>query len=916
VRVLEAVAADPGARIGSLDILSARERDTLLVGWNDTGADVPVGTLPDLFQEQVRADPDAVAVRCEGAELTYGQLDERANRLARLLTARGAGPERIVALALPRSAESIVALLAVAKSGAAYLPLDTDYPAERIAFMLADARPLLAVTTTATGDRLPCVTALPHLLLDDPATAAALDAASPREVTDAERRCALLPAHPAYVIYTSGSTGRPKGVQVTHRGIAGFATTQRDLLGIGPGSRVLHFASLSFDAATAEICRALLSGATLVVSRRTVFGPHGLAETVREEAVSHAFLQPTLLAAGADLCLDGVGTLTVGGEACPPSLVEPWARGRRMLVFYGPTEATVLATHHLIRPEDAAHPSAALPIGSPLANTRAYVLDPLLQPVPAGVTGELYLAGTGLARGYLDRPQVTAERFVACPYGAPGERMYRTGDLARWSEDPQGQGELHFVGRTDDQVKLRGFRIEPGEIESALARHEGVAQAVVIVREDRPGDRRLVAYVLPEPGAVLDPAQLRAFAARTLPEHMVPSAVVPMAAMPTTANGKLDRRALPAPDAPARAASRAPRTAQEEVMCGLFAEVLGVEGVGVDDHFFDLGGHSLLATRLIGRVRAAFGTDTDVRAVFEAPTVALLTARVGAAGSSSPEASAPQAVLPIRDRGVGEPLFCLPPAGGLSWAYARLLRHLPPEQRVYGLQAAGVTGSGPVPETVEEIAADYAQRIRGIQPHGPYRLLGWSFGGVNAHAVAVRLQQEGERVESLALLDAYPHGAAGVPPDDTALLADLARSLGVPPTAADAGDLSPGWILRRLRAGDHPLRDASEQTLTAMLHDYRIARDARRTRTPGVFRGDVLAFTAAASAPASVTATGTWSPYVDGRITEHRVACRHEELLQPEHVGVVAAAVAAALRPGGGPRDRPESELAAAGGQM
>jgi thioesterase domain-containing protein len=397
---------------------------------------------------------------------------------------------------------------------------------------------------------------------------------------------------------------------------------------------------------------------------------------------------------------------------------------------------------------------------------------------------------------------------------------------------------------------------------------------------------------------------------------MVPSAVVPMAAMPTTANGKLDRRALPAPDAPARVASRAPRTAQEEVMCGLFAEVLGVEGVGVDDHFFDLGGHSLLATRLIGRVRAAFGTDTDVRAVFEAPTVALLTARVGAAGSSSPEASAPQAVLPIRDRGVGAPLFCLPPAGGLSWAYARLLRHLPPEQRVYGLQAAGVTGSGPVPETVEEIAADYAQRIRGIQPHGPYRLLGWSFGGVNAHAVAVRLQQEGERVESLALLDAYPHGAAGVPPDDTALLADLARSLGVPPTAADAGDLSPGWILRRLRAGDHPLRDASERTLTAMLHDYRIARDARRTHTPGVFRGDVLAFTAAASAPASVTATGTWSPYVDGRITEHRVACRHEELLQPEHVGVVAAAVAAALRPGDGPRDRPECELAAAGGQM
>ncbi|WP_329529735.1 amino acid adenylation domain-containing protein (plasmid) [Streptomyces sp. NBC_01450] len=911
VRVLEAAAADPDARIGSLDILSAQERDTLLVGWNDTRADVPVRTLPDLFQDQVRADPDAVAVVCEGSRLTYGQLDARANRLARLLATRGAGPEQIVALALPRSVESIVALLAVAKSGAAYLPLDTDYPAERIAFMLADARPLLAVTTTATGDRLPCVTALPHLLLDDPATIEALDAASPQEVTDAERRCPLLPAHPAYVIYTSGSTGRPKGVQVTHRGIAGFATTQRELLGIGPRSRVLHFASLSFDAATAEICRALLSGAALVVSRRTVFGPHGLAETARGEAVTHAFLQPTLLAAGADLCLDGVETLTVGGEACPPSLVGPWAPGRRMLVFYGPTEATVLATHHLIRPEDAAHPSAALPIGRPLANTRAYVLDALLQPVPAGVTGELYLAGTGLARGYLDRPQTTAERFVACPYGAPGERMYRTGDLARWSAD----GELHFVGRTDDQVKLRGFRIELGEIESALARHDGVAQAVVIVREDRPGDRRLVAYVLPEPGAVLDPAGLRAFAARTLPEYMVPSVVVPMAAMPTTANGKLDRRALPAPDVSARAASRAPRTAEEEAMCGLFAEVLGVAGVGVDDHFFELGGHSLLATRLIGRIRTAFGTETDVRAIFEAPTVAMLTARMGAAPASSSASSALEAVLPIRDRGVGEPLFCLPPAGGLSWAYARLLRHLPPEQRLYGLQARGVAGNEPAPETVEEIATDYARWIRRIQPHGPYRLLGWSFGGVNAHAVAVRLQREGERVESLALLDAYPHSADGEA-DDTALLADLARSLGVPPSSAGTGDLSPGWILGRLRAGDHPLRDVSEQTLNAMLHDYRIARDARRTHVPGVFRGDVLAFTAAASTPLSVTATGTWSRYVDGRITEHRVECRHEDMLQPAHIGVVAAAVADGLRSGGRARERAEAELAAAGGRV
>ncbi|SEN18910.1 non-ribosomal peptide synthetase [Actinacidiphila rubida] len=909
VLVLTAVADDPTVRIGALGILPEHERETVLAAWNDTGTSAPARTLPDLFQEQVRADPDATAVVCEGERLTYGEVDARANRLARLLMARGAGPERTVALALPRSAEAIVALLAVAKSGAAYLPLDTEYPAERLAFMLDDARPLLVLTTAATAGRLPCVAAAPHLLLDAAATAAALGAASAREVTDGERRHPLLPAHPAYVIYTSGSTGRPKGVQVTHRGISGFATTQRELLDIGPRSRVLHFASLGFDAATAEICRALLSGATLVVSRRSVFGRHGLAETVRTEGVTHAFLQPALLAAGADLCLDGVRTLTVGGEACPPSLVEQWAGGRRMLVFYGPTEATVLATHHLIGPGDADHPSAALPIGRPLAGMRAYVLDARLQPVPAGVTGELHLAGGGLARGYLDRPQLTAERFVACPYGEPGERMYRTGDLVRWS----GDGELHFVGRTDDQVKLRGFRIELGEIESVLARLDEVAQAVVVVREDRPGDRRLVAYVLPAPGAVPDPARLRAFAARTLPEHMVPSAVVPLTAMPTTANGKLDRRALPAPEVPAPAASRAPRTADEEILCGLFAEVLGVDGVGVDDHFFELGGHSLLATRLIARVRAVFATEADVRTVFEAPTVALLASRLGAA----PATSGLRAVLPIRDAGAGEPLFCLPPAGGLSWAYARLLGRLPAEQRVYGLQAPGTYGEGPVPEAVEAIAADYARRIRRIQPHGPYRLLGWSFGGVNAHAVAVRLQEEGERVELLALLDAYPHGAAGGDADEAALLADLARSLGVPPSPADVPALSPEWILHRLRADDHPLRDISETVLHAMLHDYRIARASRLTHAPGVFRGDVLAFTAAASAPPDVTATGTWSPYVDGRITEHRIACRHEDMLHPAHVGAVAAAVAGALRSGGeGPGVAPESagpELAAAG---
>ncbi len=520
LRVLRAMTDAPDTPLAALGLLTDDERHTLLTGRNATALPVPEATWPELFEARVAEFPDATALVVTGEELTYGELNSRANRLARLLVGRGAGPGRHVALALPRGSELAVAVLAILKAGAAYVPVDPDYPAERIAYLLRDSGPHLVLTASATAAALDAADdalgGVPRLVLDAPEVTGALAGLAGTDLTDADRSAPARPADPAYVIYTSGSTGRPKGVVVPHTGIASLAATHAGRLAAGPGSRVLQFASASFDASVWETCMGLLTGATLVMADAEQRAPgEPLERLLTGQRITHATLPPAVLAQLRPEQVPAGTTLVVAGESSAPDLVARWSRRHTLINAYGPTETTVCATM-----SGPLTDGGRVPIGGPVANTRVYVLDDALRLVPDGTVGELYVGGAGLARGYLGRPGLTAQRFVADPFGPPGARLYRTGDLVSWN----GQGELEFLGRADGQVKIRGFRVEPGEVEAVLGEHPEVDRAAVVVREDTPGDKRLVAYVVPVPGSTVASAGLRESTAARLPRHMVPAA--------------------------------------------------------------------------------------------------------------------------------------------------------------------------------------------------------------------------------------------------------------------------------------------------------------------------------------------------------------------------------------------------------
>jgi amino acid adenylation domain-containing protein len=601
----------------TLTILPESERQELIGSFNPSPVEWHDELLHGLFEDQVERAPQSIAVAFEAQVLTYAEVNGKANQLARHLQALGVGPDQLVAVCVERRLEMMVAVLGILKAGAAFVPLDPSYPAERLLYMLEDSAPRVLLTQGRLKDRLP----------RGPAQLIALDEDSSQISANDVGNVGRFDLHPgclAYVIYTSGSTGTPKGVMVEHRGVCNLARAQLQTFDMRPDSRVLQFASMSFDAFVWEMAMAWCCGARLHLAPRERLLPgEPLLEVLRSQRITHVLLPPGAISALPDSTgLESLTTLIAGGEACPHGLAQQWGRERRLFNAYGPTEITVVASIHLCAPDEERAP----PIGRPILNTRIYVLNAHLQPVPVGVAGEMYLGGAGVARGYLNRPELTAERFVADPFSTnPRTRMYKTGDVGRWRPD----GVLEYLGRNDYQVKIRGFRIECGEIETQLARHAGVREVLVLAREDIPGEKRLVAYVVPGPVAsgvtALGAEELRTHLRTVLPDHMVPSAFVVLDHFPVTPGGKVDRRALPLPELGAYVVRQyeAPQGAAEEVLASIWRSLLRVERVGRQDNFFELGGHSLLIVQLMERLRRV-GLYLQGRSVFERPTLAAL----------------------------------------------------------------------------------------------------------------------------------------------------------------------------------------------------------------------------------------------------------------------------------------------------
>ncbi|MEV5844781.1 AMP-binding protein [Streptomyces sp. NPDC051985] len=993
--LLALAAARPGHPPATLDLPAADERVAVRPRTGGPASGAPRRTVTDLLDSAARSHPDAVAVIGADGSLTYAELHERANRLARLLLARGAGPESVVGLLLPRRAGTLVAMLAVLKAGAAYLPLDPGYPAERLRFMIDDAKPVCVLTDTATGS---CLADAVHrstttIRLDDPAITGELEHFPPTAPSDADRPEPLRPSHPAYVVYTSGSTGTPKGVVVEHRGVVALVDWAAAEFGAASLAHVLAASSFSFDVSVAEIFPALAGGGSVEVvdsllslldgdPPRWSGGLLCAIPSVFAKLLQTGGLQVTAT------------TLSMTGEALPATLaarIREAMPGTRILNAYGPTEATVLATaatvhttaasvhaaeapvhvtaasvhvaeapvhvtaasvhvaeapvhvtaasvhvaeapvhvtaasvhaaeapvhataadvHAAAAPVRVADPAgggpvaeSAPPIGRPLDHVRAYVLDGSLRRVEAGRQGELYLAGEGLARGYLSRPGLTAERFVADPFGPSGERMYRTGDLARRRPD----GQLDFLGRADDQVKVNGFRVEPGEVEAVIAGHPAVTEVMACVRKGASGDARLVAYLVPAAGArVPGRRELRDWVAQRLPAHLVPAELAAASALPRTGSGKLDREKPPTGVRPLADAPASDGARQEQV-ARVFREVLRLPEVPADASFFDLGGDSMMSVQVVSRLRGV-GLHLTPQDVLEHKTVGALARVVRETNRPArrittllAETAAEPAVagsrwggvqqtsdsdigvlLPLRESGDQAPLFCVHAAAGFSWGYAGLTSPLGAARPVYGLQARGLDGTEALPASVAEMAADYVDHVRSVRPTGPYHLLGWSFGGVVAHEMAVQLEESGASVETLAILDAHPEAAPG-PDTDRDVLAMLLEFFGYDPSLWAGEPLTYPRFVEVIRARQGLLASFDERRIAALArvcaNNVRVAGLHR----PRPFGGNSVMFTARGHA--RETALGLWRPLVEGELDILPVDRTHTELGRPAALG-------------------------------
>lgn len=748
---------DSGTSVPVAD-LGEIERRKVLWEWNRTAAETPAKCLHDLIEEQVERWPDRMAVVSDDLSLSYREFNSRANQLAHELHSRGIGPGKRVAICLGHSAAFAVAVLGTLKSGAACVPLDPDYPKDRLAYMLNDSQASVVITQEdSRPDGIPPGCAV--LLLEEPRPG--VNAFSAYPTSNVERE--TTPESIAYVIYSSGSTGQPKGVLIKHSGLVNYNYHAARTYGMTPDDRVLQFCSVSFDIALEEIFITWFSGATLVFRTDSVpvavpeflawIEQHKITVLDLPTAYWHEWVHEFPQLKG-KVVPKGLRLVIVGGEKPSSQAYAKWlpAAGKRVrwINTYGPTEISICATAYEPKWNSISEVPENIPIGRPLANARVYLLDSSLNPVPVGETGELHVAGAGVARGYLNRPELTAQKFIPDPFSAdPDARLYKTGDLARHLPS----GDIEFLGRSDDQIKIRGFRIELGEIENALSKYPGVREAVVAAREDVPGDKQLVAYVIPTSNARLDSSELRRFLKQQLPDYMVPAAFVELQSLPMTPNGKVDRRGLPAPSTSAPSAAFVMATDPiEKQLVALWEEILNRRPIGIRDNFFELGGHSLLAARLMHRTGQAFGQRLPLAMLFHAPTIERLAGVLRQDEWSHHWSS----LVPIQPAGSQPPFFCIHGIGGNVLGFHRLGRCMAPDYPFYGLQSKGMDGKQPCLKSIEAMAAHYISEMRSVQPHGPYFIGGFSFGGLVGYEIAQQLRKSGEETVLLVLFDTYP----------------------------------------------------------------------------------------------------------------------------------------------------------------
>ncbi|MBW5423361.1 amino acid adenylation domain-containing protein [Streptomyces sp. BG9H] len=845
VRVLEQVAADPDMCVGDVDVLLAGEWQRMVAEVNDTAEPSLEGGLVAEVRGQAQATPEAVAVIGDDESVTCRELDTRSNRLAHWLVGQGVRAESRVAVCLPRSVDLVVALLAVLKAGGACVPVDPDDPRARIDRILEHAEPML--------------------VLDVDALAGTDTAGYP----DTAPEVAVRPENTQYVSYTTESTDEPRGVAVPRGAVANYLATMRRRFPLSPEDRMLFATTVALDMSVTELYLPLITGATMVVAGGgTVDDMSAVAELLRRHEVTVVQATPGFwqtLSMREPHAANGL-RIIVGGETLPARLARILAKqAAEVFHMYGPTETTTWCTEARVRV------GAGAPIGLPVGNTRVYVLDGRLRPVPRGVPGELYVAGAGVARGYLNRSGLTAERFVACPFGPAdggrGGRMYRTGDLVRWDSN----GQLEYVGRTDRQVRLGGFQVELARIEQVLGGYPGVARAAAVVRENQDGAKRVVGYVMPEPAVAEAAAGVQGLLAEVsehlrghLPRPAVPSAVIPLPEIPLTPDGDLDRDALPSEDA-STTVSRAPRNSQEERMCALFADLLGLERVGIDDDFFELGGHSLMATRLSARIHGEFGIEVPLRTIIKYPTVAELAALLLVA--SSEELSDPFAVvLPLNnDPGTGKlPLWFLHGGGGLGWAFFSFVLHAQ-DRPAYALQSRGWNGVDKLAGSVEEMVEDYVDEMVRVQPEGPFHLIGWSYGGTVVQAVAEAVDRRGREIAFVAILDSQPGG-------------NYFKELHTGRTVQDyRQELEEHF-------GEYFGTENRQELVNAMARILANNAAIMMDFESPVYRGDVLFFNATLE---ENSYAHLWRPYILGNIEVHDVRAVHHELHMPGPVAEI-----------------------------